>query len=120
MATDETREPIARSRRRSRRQILATLGGAAALGIDDRVGSLESGKDADIAAFRLDGARTVPAGDPEAAALFALSGRAAELVTVRGKRLVEKGKTVAKMEALLHTVAAASVALHTWAETNLG
>jgi cytosine/adenosine deaminase-related metal-dependent hydrolase len=99
---------------------LATLGGAAALGIDDRVGTLEQGKDADIAAFRLDVARTVPAGDPEAAALFALSGRAAELVMVGGKRLVEKGNTVAKMEALLHSVAAASAALHSWAETNVG
>lgn len=99
---------------------LATLGGAAALRIDDRVGILEAGKDADLAAFRLDGARTVPAGDPEAAALFALSGRAAELVTVRGKRLVENGKTAARIEQLLDSVAAASAALHTWAEANVG
>ena len=46
-------------------------------------------------------------------ALFALSGRAAALVTVRGKRLVEKGKTAASMEALLHSVAAASAAVVT-------
>jgi 5-methylthioadenosine/S-adenosylhomocysteine deaminase len=99
---------------------LATIGGAAALGIEGRVGTLEAGKDCDLAAFSLDGPRTVPTGDAEAAALFALSGRAAELVTVRGKRLVEKGRTVSPVEPLLRSVATASAALHAWAETNAG
>jgi cytosine/adenosine deaminase-related metal-dependent hydrolase len=99
---------------------LATLGGAAALGIEDRVGALEPGMDADLACFRLDGARTVPSGDPEAAALFALSGRSAEMVTVKGRRLVERGETKAPIHPLLHSVAAASAALHAWAETDVG
>jgi cytosine/adenosine deaminase-related metal-dependent hydrolase len=99
---------------------LATIGGASALGIDDRVGSLEVGKDADIAAFRLDSLRTIPAGDPEAAALFALSGRSAALVTVKGKRLVENGATVASTDSLMRSVTAASAALHSWAETQVG
>jgi len=43
---------------------LATIGGARALGLDDRIGSLEVGKDADLAAFRIDIARTIPTGDP--------------------------------------------------------
>ena len=93
---------------------LATIGGAAALGIQDRIGTLEPGKDADFAAFRLDSARTVPAGDPEAAALFALSGRPAELVTVKGKRLVENGRTATRMEPLLRSASIASAALHSW------
>lgn len=61
---------------------LATLGGARALGLEDRIGSLEVGKDADLAAFPL------PAGfgdaNPEAAAIFALGGTPARLVTVAG------------------------------------
>lgn len=69
---------------------LATLGGARALGLDSRVGSLEAGKDADLVAFPLDG--LAPIGDPEAAAIFALGGRAAIFVTVAGRRLVEKGR----------------------------
>lgn len=99
---------------------LATLGGASALGIDARVGTLEPGKDADLAAFRLDTARTVPSGDPEAAALFALSGRPAEFVAVRGRRLVEEGKTAAAIEPLLKSVAAASAMLHAWADGQPG
>lgn len=99
---------------------LATLGGASALGIGDRVGTLVVGKDADIAAFRLDSLRTIPSGDPEAAALFALAGRSAELVTVKGKRLVENGVTVTSANSLMRSVAAASAALHSWAETHVG
>ena len=99
---------------------LATFGGAEALGIQSRVGTLEPGKDADIAAFRLDSARTVPAGDPEAAALFALAGRAAELVAVKGRRLVEKGKTRTPIAPLIRTASAASDALHAWAESRAG
>jgi 5-methylthioadenosine/S-adenosylhomocysteine deaminase len=94
---------------------LATLGGARALGIDDRVGSLEVGKDADLAAFRIDTARTMPVGDPYSTAIFALPGRAAELVTVRGKVLVGKGRALAADRALAERVEATGAALSTWA-----
>jgi cytosine/adenosine deaminase-related metal-dependent hydrolase len=99
---------------------LATLGGASALGLEARTGSLAIGKDADLAAFRLDGARTVPAGDPESVAVFALAGRAADMVAVRGKRLVERGRTAASAEPFLHSVAKASTALHEWAQRTAG
>ncbi len=99
---------------------LATLGGARALGIDSRVGSLEVGKDADLAAFKLDAARTVPVGDPESVAVFAMSGRAAELVTVRGNRLLERGQTRISPESLHASVAKASAALHDWARAVVG
>jgi cytosine/adenosine deaminase-related metal-dependent hydrolase len=67
---------------------LATLGGAMALGLGDRVGSLEVGKEADLAAFSLDTLRGVPVHEPEAAALYALRGSDATFVTVAGRVLV--------------------------------
>ncbi len=94
---------------------LATMGGARALGLEARVGSLEVGKDADLAAFRTDGARTTPIGDPSAAAVFALPGRSAELVTVRGRVLVGRGRVVAADTALVERVNAAGTALASWA-----
>ena len=94
---------------------LATIGGARALGIDDRVGSLEAGKDADLAAFRIDIARTTPIGDPYSSAIFALPGRSAELTTVSGRILVEKGRALAGDTALAARVQATGAALTSWA-----
>ena len=93
---------------------LATLGGARALGIETRVGSLEVGKDADLAAFRVDTPRTTPLGDPYAAVVFALPGRSAELVTVRGKVLVERGRVLAADTHLVERVNSAGTALASW------
>jgi len=98
---------------------LATIGGARALGIEARVGSLEVGKDADLAAFRTDSPRTIPLGDPYSAAIFALPGRSAELVTVKGRVLVEGGRAVAADKALASRVQAAGTALATWASSAL-
>ena len=69
---------------------LATLGGAAALGLENVVGSLEEGKQADLAAFPLD--RVGPTLDPIAAAVCALGGTRASFVAVAGKPLVSDGK----------------------------
>lgn len=64
---------------------MATLGGARALGLASRVGSLEPGKDADLAAFPiLPGADS---GDPSALAVFALGGVTATFVAVAGREL---------------------------------
>jgi cytosine/adenosine deaminase-related metal-dependent hydrolase len=70
---------------------LATLGGAIALGLGDRVGSLEVGKDADLAAFSLDTVRAVPVHEPAAAALYALRGTDATFVSVAGRVLLRDG-----------------------------
>lgn len=94
---------------------LATIGGARALGLDSRIGSLEVGKDADLAAFRTDIARTIPTGDPYSAAIFALPGRSARLVTVKGRVLVERGRALAADQALADRVQAVGTALATWA-----
>jgi cytosine/adenosine deaminase-related metal-dependent hydrolase len=93
---------------------LATIGGARALGIDSRVGSLEPGKDADLTAFRTDIARTTPLGDPYSAAIFALPGRSAELVTVRGRLLVERGRARSGDAALAQRVREIGTALASW------
>jgi cytosine/adenosine deaminase-related metal-dependent hydrolase len=93
---------------------LATIGGARALGIESRVGSLEAGKDADLAAFKTDIARTTPLGDPYSAAIFALPGRSAELVTVRGRVLVDRGRALMADKALTERVQKAGTSLRTW------
>jgi 5-methylthioadenosine/S-adenosylhomocysteine deaminase len=73
---------------------LATLAGAEALGLADRVGSLEEGKDADLAAFSLTAERAAPIHDPESAALYALRGDDAIFVTVAGRVLLRDGTLV--------------------------
>jgi 5-methylthioadenosine/S-adenosylhomocysteine deaminase len=93
---------------------LATIGGARALNLDSRVGSLEVGKDADLAAFTTDTPRTTPLGDPYSAAIFALPGRSAALVTVRGKVLVERGRALSADPALGERVRRAGAALASW------
>ncbi|HMG70264.1 MAG TPA: amidohydrolase family protein [Gemmatimonadaceae bacterium] len=94
---------------------LATIGGARALGIESRVGSLEVGKDADLAAFRIDIPRTTPVGDPYSSAIFALPGRSAELVTVRGRLLVDRGQVLSTDDSLGDRVRTAGDALAKWA-----
>jgi 5-methylthioadenosine/S-adenosylhomocysteine deaminase len=93
---------------------LATIGGARALGLDSRIGSLEAGKDADLAAFRTDIPRTTPMGDPYSAAIFALPGRSADLVTVRGRVLVEHGRALSSDAALARRVREVGTALASW------
>jgi 5-methylthioadenosine/S-adenosylhomocysteine deaminase len=93
---------------------LATIGGARALGLDSRTGSLEVGKDADLAAFRVDIPRTTPIGDPYSAAIFALPGRSAEMVTVKGQLLVDRGRGRASDASLASRVQSAGDALAKW------
>jgi cytosine/adenosine deaminase-related metal-dependent hydrolase len=72
---------------------LATIGGARALGLEATIGSLEPGKAADLAAWRLDDgdARAITAGDLASTLVFALAGRRADHVTVQGRTLVRGG-----------------------------
>ena len=85
---------------------LATIRGATALGISDRVGSLEKGKAADLAAFPLDVPAAAPLGDVVSAAIFSLPGTLASLVVVDGEellvdgQLVHEAEPVARIEAL--------------------
>jgi 5-methylthioadenosine/S-adenosylhomocysteine deaminase len=69
---------------------LATLGGAEALGMADRVGSLEVGKRCDLVALTPHGSD--PLIDPTASALR--SDTTVDLVLVDGRALVEGGKSL--------------------------
>ena len=71
----------------------ATIGGARVLGWDDQIGSLEVGKQADIAIWRLD---TLPhAGVVDPVAALVLGDRPPlELLLVSGRRVVERDRLV--------------------------
>jgi len=97
---------------------LATIGGARCLGLDDKVGSLEVGKDADIAVFSLRAARVTPVGDVVAAVLFAVAGADASFVTVRGRPLLVGGSPVYDDAGLRDRVGAAGAALVAWEARN--
>lgn len=71
---------------------LATIGGARALGLDAVVGSLEPGKDADLAAFPLDIAQGAAEHDPAAAAVWSLGHARASAVLVQGEERVRDGR----------------------------
>ena len=92
---------------------LATLGGARALGLDGEIGSLEPGKSADLAAFSLAGA-ALPVHDPEAAAIFALPGAPALLVTVAGRELVRDGEPLAADPDLPRRIADTAARMRAW------
>jgi 5-methylthioadenosine/S-adenosylhomocysteine deaminase len=70
---------------------LATLGGAEALGLEGRVGSLRPGKDADLVVMSLRGLHVRPVHDPVAALVH--SARASDVVwtMVRGRTLYRDG-----------------------------
>jgi 5-methylthioadenosine/S-adenosylhomocysteine deaminase len=71
---------------------LATLGGAEALDLADRVGSLRPGKDADLIAVRLDGVHVRPVHDPAAALIHAARASDVEWTMVRGRTLYRSGR----------------------------
>ena len=93
---------------------LATIGGARALRMDDRVGSLEVGKDADLTVFSLSAARVTPIGNIDAAIIFALAGARAEFVAVKGRALLVDGQVLNFDPGLAGRVHAAAEALSSW------
>jgi 5-methylthioadenosine/S-adenosylhomocysteine deaminase len=69
----------------------ATLGGAAALGLDARIGTIASGKCADLAAVRLAGPELSPCYDPLSHLVYAAGRQHVTDVWVAGKRLLRSG-----------------------------
>jgi len=69
----------------------ATLNGARALGIADRVGSIVAGKQADLVAVRLDALETEPTYNPVSQLVYATSRHQVSDVWIAGVRKVENG-----------------------------
>lgn len=95
---------------------LATLGGARLLGRADEIGSLEPGKLADVALWRLDTLAHADIDDPVAALVLG-APPPLELLLANGVPVVERDRAVGVDEdAVARDVAAASVALRERAE----
>jgi cytosine/adenosine deaminase-related metal-dependent hydrolase len=91
---------------------LATWGGAKALGLDGRIGSLEAGKGADLAAFPL---QSSVVSDPVAALVYAMPGTRARMVTVAGRELVKDGRIVENWDTgVVERVGRSAAALAAW------
>jgi aminodeoxyfutalosine deaminase len=73
---------------------MATLGGAECLGLENEVGSLEVGKQADLIVLNLDNIAQLPISDLYSAILFASSARDIEMTMCAGKELFRNGKTL--------------------------
>ncbi len=70
---------------------MATLNGAAALGMEERIGSIQSGKAADLCAIRLDALETNPCFDPASHLVYAAGREHVSHVWVNGVLRVENG-----------------------------
>jgi 5-methylthioadenosine/S-adenosylhomocysteine deaminase len=73
---------------------LCTLDGARALGLEDRIGSLEPGKDADLCAVSLAAPHARPVHDPFASVFHAARGTDVVLAAVRGRILFRDGEVL--------------------------
>ncbi|TCS71579.1 5-methylthioadenosine/S-adenosylhomocysteine deaminase [Sulfuritortus calidifontis] len=68
---------------------MATLNGARALGLDDRIGSLEVGKQADVVAVDLSGPHTQPCYDPISQLVYSAGRQEVSHVWVAGQAVVK-------------------------------
>ncbi len=67
---------------------MATLGGARVLGLEDRIGTLREGKEADLICVAIDGAHATPFYDPFSHMVYAARAADVRHVMVRGKLVV--------------------------------
>jgi 5-methylthioadenosine/S-adenosylhomocysteine deaminase len=91
---------------------LATIAGAAAIGMQDRIGSLEPGKQADLVVHRAEGWGWSPRGDLGLQLVWGTDGRSVRDVLVAGRPVVRDGRCVTvDAEALWQDAAAAQASL---------
>jgi cytosine/adenosine deaminase-related metal-dependent hydrolase len=93
---------------------LCTLEGARALGIAGRVGSIERGKDADLAAFPLEHPSLTPLHDPVDALIHSAGPHRASMVAVKGRELVQDGRVLADNDHLRARISADAARLAQW------
>ena len=79
----------------------ATLGGARAVGYADRIGSLEVGKQADLAAVSLTDLTQLPVTDIAAALVFSSNARDVKMTMVAGREIYRDGRVATVDEAEL-------------------
>jgi 5-methylthioadenosine/S-adenosylhomocysteine deaminase len=73
---------------------MATLGGAKALGLDRRIGSLEPGKRADVIVVNMSTPRQTPMYDPISHLVYATHGDDVQTTIVNGKILMRGRKVM--------------------------
>jgi len=78
---------------------LATIGGARALHMEDRIGSLEAGKLADIVVIGVDSPAMAPIYDVYSALVYAASARDVRTTIVHGRVIVDEGRLLTVDEA---------------------
>ena len=73
----------------------ATLGGARALHWDDKIGSVEAGKEADLIAVKLSSVQSIPVQDPAAQLLYAAGRENITHTWVSGRLIAIRQENVA-------------------------
>ncbi len=84
---------------------MATLGGAKALGLDNRIGSLEVGKEADCCALPLSDLAIAPCFQPVSHLLYAAGREHVSHVWVQGQLRVENGQLLLPVKSKLQDIA---------------
>jgi 5-methylthioadenosine/S-adenosylhomocysteine deaminase len=92
LAKLETGDPRAVSAREALE--MTTIGGARALGMASRIGSLEAGKRADLIVVRMSSARQTPMYDPISALVYTTRGDDVDTTIVNGKVLMRGRKVL--------------------------
>ncbi|KAH8433547.1 uncharacterized protein LDX57_011182 [Aspergillus melleus] len=77
---------------------MATINGARALGLEDLVGSLETGKKADFVAINTEKSQLQPCLNPVSNVVYVATGRDVDVVVVDGQLLVETGELLTMSE----------------------
>jgi len=80
---------------------MATILGARVAGLEKQIGSLESGKRADLITLRLDRPHAVPLYNVYSQIVYALKGSDVEDVVVNGKPIVREGRSLTLAEPLI-------------------
>lgn len=73
---------------------MMTLGGAGALGLENNIGSLEPGKQADLCVISIESAAQMPVHDIASAIVFSSGGRDVMLTMVAGKEIYANGNMI--------------------------